>query len=881
MAKTEKQIYAFNRGIISKLGLARLDVDVLRFAAEIQSNWMPRVLGSMMLRPGWEYLDNTRMDTVTRNLPFVFSEDDVAAIELSGNTMFVRIDDALITRPAVTTAVTNGNFTSDLAGWTDIDEGGTTSAHNASGFLDLLGDRTNFAGRKQTVTTIETSIEHALRIIIERGPVVLKVGSTDGGDEYVPETQLGTGDHSLAFTPTGDFFIEFTSSFGSTVQVDSCNVEAAGTMSVPTLWGGGFLGRIRYDQSGDVVYVAARGFDPRKIERRATRSWSVVRYEPIDGPFLIQNVSNTTIATSALDGDVTLTASKGIFRSAHVGALFRIASVGQKVSVDVAVENTFSDPIRVVGVDAQRQFQLDITGTWVATVTVQYSIAAPGSWVDLETHTVNVSKTIDDFQDDNIIFYRVGVKTGEFTSGTATCVLTYGSGSISGVARITAVASALSASAVTLKAFGETTGSSDWWEGEWSSFRGFPSATVLYEGRLWWAGNDDIFGSISDLYESFDDEFAGDAGPITRNIGHGPIQNIHWLLGLGRLMVGTAQTSTDITPGLIDGNAVLGARSSGFDEPLTPTNFNLKSTALSAVYVDRTKQRLYKLDFDVDIEDYQGSDMSVLTPDLNEVGIVHIAVQMKPDIRIHCVLSDGDVSVLVFDRAEDVMAWVTVETTGTVEDVMVLPGVVEDQVYYVVKRNINSSDVRFIEKWALESECQGGLLNKCSDAHLVYDSTATTSITGLDHLEGEVVTVWADGIDVGDHTVASGAITLTVAASKVVVGMTYTAQFKSAKLATIDAVGLFVKRKIDQLGVVLHQTHHQGLQYGPDFSNLSDLPGVEDGAIVADNTIHADYDEEPFPFGGEWDTDSRICLQAQSPRPCTVLAVVAEVGSHK
>ena len=141
--------------------------------------------------------------------------------------------------------------------------------------------------------------------------------------------------------------------------------------------------------------------------------------------------------------------------------------------------------------------------------------------------------------------------------------------------------------------------------------------------------------------------------------------------------------------------------------------------------------------------------------------------------------------------------------------------------------------------------------------------------------------MWADGKDVGDHTVVVQTVTLAVAASKVVVGMKYTAQFKSAKLATIDGAALNVKRKVDQLGLILRNTHYQGIRYGPDFSNLSDLPQVEDGKVLTADTIHADYDEEFFPFGGEWDTDSRICLQAQSPKPATVLASTAVVESQE
>ncbi len=140
--------------------------------------------------------------------------------------------------------------------------------------------------------------------------------------------------------------------------------------------------------------------------------------------------------------------------------------------------------------------------------------------------------------------------------------------------------------------------------------------------------------------------------------------------------------------------------------------------------------------------------------------------------------------------------------------------------------------------------------------------------------------VWADCIDVGLHTVsAAGGITLTVAASKVVAGLGYTAQFKSSKLAEATGIGLLERKKVHRLGFIAKWLHFQGLQYGPTFNDLYDLPLVEDGQVTAANTVHEDYHEDDFSFGGDWDTDSRICLQAAAPRPCTILAALATMES--
>jgi hypothetical protein len=293
-----------------------------------------------------------------------------------------------------------------------------------------------------------------------------------------------------------------------------------------------------------------------------------------------------------------------------------------------------------------------------------------------------------------------------------------------------------------------------------------------------------------------------------------------------------------------------------------------------------------ELSFNAEIYDYQSTDLTALVPEIGQPRIVRMDVQRQPDTRIHCVRSDGTVAIAIFDRTENVLCWLEVDTDGYVEDVAVLPGDSgdsEDAVYYHVRRVINGSTKRYLERWATEAQCQGGTVNRQADSHYVYSGAATTTITGLGHLEGESVVAWGGGRDLGTYTVTSSQITgLPVAVADAVVGLTYRARWKNAKFALSGSLGLSLlqPKKIAQLGLVLYNTHHQGLQYGPSFDALSDLPGIEDGTAVADDTVHATYDQESFEFDGEWDTDSRICLQAQAPLPVTILAAVATVETH-
>lgn len=882
--KGDTGLFAFNRGLLSRLAMARTDLKRTALSAAVMTNWCPKELGPMSLRVGTQYIGATDGNAATRQIPFIFASDDAAMVDVTTSSIRVRVDDEFITRPAVTAAISNGAFGTDLTGWTDSDEGGTAaSAWVTGGYMGLTGDGTQSARRRQTLTINETAVEHALRIIVNRGPVILRVGSSSGGDEYINETTLEVGEHSLAFTPSASSaYIELSNRENRLALVDSIAVEAAGVMELPSPWA--TLSRLRIDQSGDVLFIADGSIQQRRIERREVRSWSIVKYLTSSGPFRLENITPTTIASSAVNGNVTLTASRTLFRSGHVGSVWSITSVGQTVSESFSSDNVFTDPIRVSGVEEARRFYIYVTGTFTATLTIQYSFDEGATWTDQATTiSVPTSTNLQDGLDNQIVYFRIGIKSGNYTSGTADASLVYQSGSIAGVVRITAYSSTTSVSAEVLEALGGTTATATWAEGEWSDERGWPSSVCFHEGRLWWAGMDRFWGSVTDVFDNFDPDYEGDAGPISRSIGSGPVDTISWLVSCGRLLAGA------------DGSVVI-PRSSSFDEPLTPTNFTPKTPVTkgsarvgavkiddAAIFVERSGFKVIELAIDPAKADYSPTDLTELVPEIGSPGIVHMAAQREPDTRVHCVRSDGTVAVLVYNKLENVICWWEYETDGDVEDVAVLPGTEEDRVYYIVKRTINGSTVRYIEKWALESECVGAAINKLADS-FVYSAAAASTITGLDHLEGEDVVCWGNGKDLGTETVSGGSVTLSESATHRCAGLGYQAQFKGTKLAYVaqpGSVGLTQKKRINAIAPIMVDTHAQGLRFGPDFDTLSYMPEVERGAVIDLDSVWDEYDATNTPFQGKWDTDSRLCLVADAPRPCTLLAVVIDMDSHQ
>lgn len=76
----------------------------------------------------------------------------------------------------------------------------------------------------------------------------------------------------------------------------------------------------------------------------------------------------------------------------------------------ISAQNTFTTPVKLNG-----YFNVSISGTFVATVTVQRSIDGV-TWMDVDNWT---APSEDVGLEPEVMWYRVGVKTGDYVSGTA------------------------------------------------------------------------------------------------------------------------------------------------------------------------------------------------------------------------------------------------------------------------------------------------------------------------------------------------------------------------------------------------------------------------------------------------------------------------------
>lgn len=896
MAQLNSAVLGFNGGIISKSALARTDMERVKVSCEQMLNYWPCVIGDMKTRPGTKYLGTSRSNFGAKLVPFVYSAAETAFIELTNGNMRVWVSDAVITRASVSTAVANGGFTGSLASWTDDDESGAASTHS-SNKLKLVGTGTSYARVYQQVTVgaPDQNVRHALDIVVTLGPVKIMVGSTATNGSYISETVLRTGHYSLSFIPTGNFYIVLYSKDVAERYVDSVDVASSGAMTLTTPWSLAESQAIRYEQSGDVIFCAVSNVKQRRIERYDFFSWGVAEYDTSDGPFRPRNLdTNVTITPSATTGNITLEASDPIFYSTHVGSIWQLTHPGQNVVKSVTAQNQFTDPIRVTGINEStvntRSFHISISNTFTATVTLQRSFGTPGAWVDVTTWTAPTEEDYADDFDNQIVYYRIGVDTGDFTSGQADLALTYNNSLQNGTVRITAYTDADTVSAEVLSTLGGMTATSEWREGCWSSRRGYPSAVEIHDGRLWWAMDDFLYGSVSDAFESYDQAMEGDSGPIVRSIAVGPVEGILWLESQQRLLCGSASQEVSI-------------RSSSFDEPLTPTKFSARkcsnrgsanvpavSVDTSVIFTSRDGTKLYELYLNAEAQDYSVRDLTRLNPDILNAGVAVMAVSRQPETRIWCVLEDGTIAVLLFEKADSVIGWSTIETSsdGDFEDVCVLPGNDEDQIYFVVKRIITGpSTKRYIEKMGKQSEMRCGTTNKAADCHVVWAAGGTGSPTGLDHLNGLGIVVWYNGSALvtaaSPVTVSGGTATLPGSINAgAVLGLPFTQRYKSMKLAFGASAGtaLMQRKRVEHLGLLMTDTSWAGTSIGPSFAaggaggGLRALPKMFQAEEVGATYVFTDYDFDMTNFNGGFDTDARICIQTICPHAANIRAMV-------
>jgi hypothetical protein len=664
---------------------------------------------------------------------------------------------------------------------------------------------------------------------------------------------------------------------------------------------------LKFEQSADVMFITHPDYEPRKLSRLSDTSWTLEAVALQTGPFRDQNDDTAkTITASATTGSITLTANNHSpfvtgTTAGHVpsgslstsksqtGALFRLvqaagtSDISDQLDADVA-----DDATTTLTVPKGVTWDFTTNGTWgaasdPATIVLERSYDSGTTYETVHTVTsaANKNTTTSGTEDNNEAIYRARVSSACTANTEATVQFSIRDTSRAGVVQITAVASATSATATVITTLASTDPTHRWSEGSFSNYRGWPiDVTISPEERLTFVGNKSepltqwgsLIGDFTEFKEGTDDD-----DPVTFTlVGTGQQNRTRWVLSKDTLVIGT-----------VGGEHLLGA--SKDDEAMTPSNVRarLQTTYGSedisglpvnqaVLFVERGGLKIREFLYNFEADAHRAEDLTVFSNHITESGIVNMAFQRTPDPTLWCVRSDGQLACMTYERDQDVFAWYRV-VTGTssytvdsvVESVAVIYGGAgnEDEVWISVLRQINGGDSRTIERFNSRDLPSSASDYKFVDSYIT-DTGGDTGISGLDHLEGEVVQVWGDGLYQGTKTVSGGAITADTAASKYQVGLQYTSTVKPMKLNLADT-GLTTTKRINRAIVDYYETI--GGEISPDGSNWENIP--------TGTSLVTGSKEISIPGGYSRNAD--ITVRQTEPKPITLISLSLDVGASR
>jgi hypothetical protein len=331
---------SFNAGEFGPRMATRVQFDKYANASAISQNILPLPQGGYTYRPGFRYIADGKSSSVKSHLiPFVYSTEQAYVLEMGERSMSFFKDQAQITVPNTVAAITNGEFGSNITGWTDDSIGSGSIAHDSTNDnMNIVSTTSGNQGAATQAVTCTSGIEHVIRFKVVGDPgnyLSVRVGSAAGGasQDYYTAAKKHVGWHVVQFTPTATtFHVSFeNTTLNSTVSLDDVAMLDNEDLTLTTPWEATLLDELGFAQSADVIYFASGlTIRPYRLERYDHSTWSLEQVLFQNGPFLDQNTTTTTLTLSAATGrGKNLTASAILGINDDVG--WRATDVGRTV----------------------------------------------------------------------------------------------------------------------------------------------------------------------------------------------------------------------------------------------------------------------------------------------------------------------------------------------------------------------------------------------------------------------------------------------------------------------------------------------------------------------------------------------------------------------
>ena len=220
-----------------------------------------------------------------------------------------------------------------------------------------------------------------------------------------------------------------------------------------------------------------------------------------------------------------------------------------------------------------------------------------------------------------------------------------------------------------------------------------------------------------------------------------------------------------------------------------------------------------------------------------------------------------------------------------VESLAIIPSSTtgEEELWMIVQRTINGTTRRYIEYLSNQFDVDEDETKADAffiDSGLTYSSTAASSISGLDHLEGEAVSILGDGSVYTKRNVSSGAISsIDPTVEKAQIGLTQQCTMKTLRPEAGGDDGTAQSKTKRDFEVTLRFISTLGGQIGPDTSNLDEII-FRTGSDPMDSSPPLFTGDKKVSVRGGWDTDGQMLYINDEPLPVHITALITRIITH-
>ena len=678
------------------------------------------------------------------------------------------------------------------------------------------------------------------------------------GTQFISEVKTSSASTRLIpfeFSTVQTYILEFGNQY-IRVYKDKGQVLSGGAGSSPVEISTPYLTAqlfdIKFAQSADVMYITHPSHATRKLSRTGHTSWTLTEVDFTNGPFLDTNSSTTTLQPSGTSGSVTITASASTFVSTDVGRLVRIGdgiakitNFGSATSVTATTSTNFANTNAVTdwnlgAFSTTTGFPSCVTFfeqrlVFAATLNNPQTIYFSKSG-DYENMDANIGGTV---ADDDAIVYTIAsnqVNAIRFLSPTRTLIIgtaggefaVYGGGDND----------ALTPTNIIIK--------------KQSNFGGANVDAVP-------VGNATLFlqrarRKIRELAYNFDVDgyIAPDLTILAEHITEGgitqmayqeePLAIIYAVRGDGELVALTYQRDQQVVAWHrhIFGGAFGTGKAVCESVAVIPTDSDEYETY---VIVKRTINGSTKRYVEVlntfDFTETDNTTFNFLDSQINFDGFT---------TTLNGNISNSATTITLTDAS-------SFNSSGKIK-------IGKEIIAYTGKSTNNLTG------------CTRGQNSTTAAAHTSGDTVdqVVETVSGLAHLEGQTVSILADGATHPTKVVSSGAISLNRAAKKVKVGLKFDSVLQTMRIdaGSQNGTSQGKTKRIYEVTVRLFET--VGVEVGPDLNNMERIP-FRTSANPMDQGIAPFTGDKEVEFRGNYDTDGFIFVRQTQPLPLTILSL--------